>query len=211
MISNITDLRTRLLDAAEALFSERGIRATSIRDITARARANLASVHYHFRSKDGLLEAVLERRAGPVNAERLGRLDALEKGRRRRRAVPVKNIVAAFVEPTIPVLENHPHFLRFVGRLLAEPDPKLRRILLHQFGAVFQRFGAALRKTLPHLPEADLGLRFLFLIGAMAHTWTSRDSFGGMHTGAAMPPRALADHLIEFCTAGFQAAKGGRR
>jgi len=32
-------------------------------------------VHYHFKSKDSLLEAIIERRAGPVNAERLERLN----------------------------------------------------------------------------------------------------------------------------------------
>ncbi|HZF08479.1 MAG TPA: helix-turn-helix domain-containing protein, partial [Thermoanaerobaculia bacterium] len=39
--------RESLMDAAEALFSERGIQAASLRAITERAGANLAAVHYH--------------------------------------------------------------------------------------------------------------------------------------------------------------------
>ena len=60
-----TDLRSvttreALLDCAERLFLERGHAATSLRDITREAHANLAAVNYHFGSKDGLYAAVLE-------------------------------------------------------------------------------------------------------------------------------------------------------
>ncbi len=39
---------------------------------------NLAAVHYHFNSKEGLLEAVVHWRMAPVNQERLKRLEQLE-------------------------------------------------------------------------------------------------------------------------------------
>ncbi|MFW5829861.1 MAG: TetR family transcriptional regulator, partial [Planctomycetota bacterium] len=66
--------RERLLDAAEACFAEIGFHAASVRMITERAGANLAAVHYHFGGKNGLIEAVITRRIGPVQAERLRRL-----------------------------------------------------------------------------------------------------------------------------------------
>ena len=70
--------KDRLLDAAEELFSSRGIDATSLRAITSAAEVNLASVNYHFGSKDGLVKTVFIRRLEPLNNERLELLDALE-------------------------------------------------------------------------------------------------------------------------------------
>ena len=66
--------RESLLDAAESLFSDRGIQAASLRAITEQAGANLAAVHYHFGSKQGLVRAVFSRRLAPLNEERLRRL-----------------------------------------------------------------------------------------------------------------------------------------
>lgn len=42
------------------MFAERGLAATSIRDIAARSRVNHGLIHRHFGSKDGLVAAVLE-------------------------------------------------------------------------------------------------------------------------------------------------------
>jgi AcrR family transcriptional regulator len=57
--------RDRLLAEGWRLFSERGFEATSVRDITAAAGANLAAVSYHFGGKDKLLAAVRAAAAQP--------------------------------------------------------------------------------------------------------------------------------------------------
>src|SRR3954462_8973427 len=44
----------KILDTAEALFMEHGFEATSLRAITTAAGVNLASVNYHFGSKEEL-------------------------------------------------------------------------------------------------------------------------------------------------------------
>ncbi len=56
-----SDTKTRILDAAEKLFAERGFSETSLRLITSKAEVNLASVNYHFGSKKELIRAVLAR------------------------------------------------------------------------------------------------------------------------------------------------------
>ena len=78
-VNNTThDTRDRLLDTAERLFAERGVDATSLRHITTEAEANLASVNYHFGSKEALFRQIFARRIGPINEERLRLLDACE-------------------------------------------------------------------------------------------------------------------------------------
>ena len=60
-MANRSDTKTRILDAAEKLFAERGFSETSLRLITSKAEVNLASVNYHFGSKKELIRAVLAR------------------------------------------------------------------------------------------------------------------------------------------------------
>ena len=49
-----------VLRSSADLFAERGVAATSIRDIAARSRVNHGLIHRHFGSKDGLVAAVLD-------------------------------------------------------------------------------------------------------------------------------------------------------
>ena len=60
----VADTRERLLEAAGQVFSERGFRAATVREIVQKAGgANIAAVNYHFRDKEGLYASVLERSA----------------------------------------------------------------------------------------------------------------------------------------------------
>ena len=67
----------RILQAAEQLFSERGIDAVSLREITQAADVNIAAVHYHFGSKAAVLDKIFERRARPIAEARLRLLAAV--------------------------------------------------------------------------------------------------------------------------------------
>lgn len=53
--------RTRILDAAYAIFCERGYRATTMQDIADRAGVAVQTTYFSFRTKDGLLQAVHDR------------------------------------------------------------------------------------------------------------------------------------------------------
>ena len=52
------EARNRLLDAALALFADKGFAKTSTREIAQAAQANIASISYYFGDKDGLYRAV---------------------------------------------------------------------------------------------------------------------------------------------------------
>lgn len=56
-----SETESRLLDAAEAVFAERGYRAATTAAIAQRAGLNKTLIHYYFRSKEGLFRAMMER------------------------------------------------------------------------------------------------------------------------------------------------------
>jgi TetR/AcrR family transcriptional regulator, acrAB operon repressor len=52
--------RAALLEAALALFSSQGYRATSVRDIAERAGVSTGSVYHHFRDKEAIFQTLLD-------------------------------------------------------------------------------------------------------------------------------------------------------
>ncbi len=56
------DARELLLDAAVALFAERGIAGTTIAEIAAKAKVTPAMVHYYFTNRGRLLDAIVKER-----------------------------------------------------------------------------------------------------------------------------------------------------
>ncbi len=64
-----------LLDAAQAVFAEDGLRAASLRAIARRAGCDPALIYYHFASKEALFAALLRRRFPQLLVEMKGLAD----------------------------------------------------------------------------------------------------------------------------------------
>lgn len=65
----------RIVDAADQLFYRRGYERTSFSDIANAVKISRGNFHYHFKSKDEILEAVIDRRLADTR-EMLGRWEA---------------------------------------------------------------------------------------------------------------------------------------
>lgn len=160
--------KERILDAAERLFAEKGVDASSLRQVTGAAGVNVAAIHYHFGSKEELLRAVIGRRFDPVNQERLKQLDRLETAG----APPdVEAILRAFLEPALDMLdalgEQGSLLARLVARIYSDASEPLKNVLMTQFRDVFTRFVEALMTALPELPPAEVVLRFQYTAGVL--------------------------------------------
>lgn len=202
------DTRDRILDVAERMFGERGFAATSLRDITTDAGANVASVNYHFGSKEALLTEVLERRLKPINERRLELLDAVET-RAGNEPPELEAVIRAFLSPPFHLQrlwgEQGRGFLRLVGRIHSETNEEFRTNFVKQFDVVLQRFTTALRRALPQLDEADLSWRMLFMVGSMAFTMTWGPTLVAREAGAARDPEDVLESLVLYAAAGMAA------
>ena len=107
MARKAEETRERILDAAEALFAKRGFDGVTVRQIMSEAGADVALAYYHFKSKRDLFDAVLLRRVGTLNDLRLKALEQVEQ-RHADDQPSVEEIIAAFTEPLLQILENDP-------------------------------------------------------------------------------------------------------
>lgn len=206
------DTRERLLDAAERLFADDGIGRTSLRAITLAAGVNVAAIHYHFGSKEALLEAVLTRRIAPVNRERLQRLAAIEAPAGDG-ALPLEALVEAFLAPVLRLVweSGSERLAVLFGRLDMEPVELVAPLMREQFGEVARRFRTALGRSLPGLSEAEIAWRLHYAVGAVGHLLVTRRhaevayDFGLDEVDEATTLR----RLVAFCAAGFRAPAAG--
>ena len=198
----MTDTKDKILNAAERLIGEQGYAATSLRQIIAEAGVNLAAVHYHFGSKEDLLDAVVARKVTPVNEARIARLERVE-AEAGNGPPAVETVLESFFLPTAEIANRNPDFVRLMGRLLTEG--MMPRLVEKHFHATGLRFVAALRRAIPELPQEELIWRVHFMVGAMAHTMCSAPSFLRMQGDRAdFEPRMK--RLVTFLSAGFRAS-----
>jgi AcrR family transcriptional regulator len=203
-----SDTKKLILDVAERLFADRGFSATSLRELTSEAGTNVASVNYHFGSKEALLAAVLERRLRPINERRLDILDKLEHTAGEH-PLNLEDVLRAFLTPPFHKRrewgEGGRNFMRLMGRIHSETNKEFRASFIRQFDTVFRRFIVALRRSLPHLDDADVSWRMLFLVGSMAFTMTWAESMPLVDREASRDPEELLESLVQFGAAGMAA------
>lgn len=202
------DTRSRILDVAEELFGESGLDRVSIRDITRKARANLAAINYHFGTKEDLIAAVFERRVLPVNAARLTALDLVEKAAGRR-TPRLEDILEAFIRPALQssLAESRggAAFAKLFGRCLSEPSPEVEVLLKKQFEPMAARMQAALKRSLPRLSRSEIFWRMKFTYGALHHWLLTKEKFRPDWV-QEVDLESQTQKLISFAAAGFRSA-----
>lgn len=105
----------KLLTAAHELFVERADHAATVSEICTRADVNVAMVKYCFGSKDGLLDALLERVLGGLSGE-IDRLSALDLPPDEKLRRHVGEIVRNYV--------RYPYVNRLMNGRLMQGDPE---------------------------------------------------------------------------------------
>lgn len=204
-----TDTKTALLDAAERLFARDGIAESSLRAITSKAGANLASVNYHFGSKEGLVRAVFARRLEPLNRQRLGSLEkCLEQG---QGVTDLHCLLQAFVQPAMTMMRSQDagdrEFVKLLGRTLFEPTGELRSVVVEEFREVSERFSTAIAQALPAAPSEEIVWRFHFMVGSVAHTVAAETMLNHrlecLHLDQDASADSITNRLVDFLLSGW--------
>jgi len=203
------ETRTRILDAAEALFMQHGFEGTSMRQLTSKAGVNLAAVNYHFGSKDALIEAVFRRRLDPMNAARSAALQALEAA---SPAPSPEAIIRAFIGESLRMIEDSKsggrNFIRLLGRTYTEPSRPIRVLIGQLYAPTMERYKSAFERALPQMPREELVWRIHFMFGTLSYTLAATDAvqlIAGCKPEDRHDARLLEDRLTAFLAAGLTA------
>src|SRR3546814_15285151 len=127
------------------MFAEHGYRAVSLRSITRACDANIAAVHYHFGSKEALLERIFEARCSTMNDERLRLLGACAPGP--GRPPRLEQILNAYLRPALVLPggdERARRFMRPRAALAQEKGDRPPKLLEEHFTSVAGDVGKAL-------------------------------------------------------------------
>ncbi len=147
-----------LLDAAEVLFAEKGVDATSVADVAAAAGASVGAVYHHFRDKQTLLYAVFERMADQLHATMREAVDPA-----RWVGASVLDVLEGYLEFSLELGRNRPSS-KGAGIEAARQDPVLddrMRALYAEINDELMQLLLARRDEVGH-PEPELALAFVF-------------------------------------------------
>jgi AcrR family transcriptional regulator len=184
--------RERLLDCAERLFAERGLRGVSLRAINAEAGLSPAALHYHFGTQEALVEALLERRMAALMARRAALLEALDEA---PQPPTVRQVLETLIEPMAALLREEGEaglrYVQLVSRLHAEGDIDHAWVIGRHPDGV-ERIGPLMRAALPDVPEPTLLLRAKWAIDLMLFSLAQ----GPAVFGEGLDP--YVSHLLDF-------------
>jgi AcrR family transcriptional regulator len=197
-----------VFNAAERLFALHGFQNVSVRDITAEAGVNLASVNYHFGSKDALLFEIFRRRTSELNRERARMLH--EANDRHQGKPPVREILEAYFTPPLrwAAPDNDRRIsVQFIIRARSEGTEEMREALRNDVSHL-ERFANALIAARPDLPREEVYWRLHFCLG-MVHNnrFVEFDRLHHLSGGLTREGdvAALLRRMLDFAEAGFTA------
>lgn len=203
------EVKARLLNTAEDLFAQKGFDATSVRDITSQAKCNVAAINYHFSTKFNLYTEVFRCRLIEM---RQIRIESIDKAMSQTKPPPtlralISAFAIAFLEPILDKSTGR-RFLKIMVREMNDPRLPRDMFVKEIVTPTLTSLGQALTKLCPHLDQKQIFLSIISLVGQLIHVIRINEMFDmGDFVGEQAPSLSeMVDHIVEFSTAGIQAA-----
>lgn len=202
--------RQRLIEAAAQGFADHGIQAASLVEITRQAgQRNRGAVHYHFRSREGLLAAILDEHADFM---------AVRQGELLDRAMEqpdddVGSVIEVIVRTCVEVAESSVggrNYLKIVAEL-SEQDPatytpEIENALVRSGG--YQVYAVLMERSLRAVDGLDEEVRdhrillmTSFVLGSIARRVRGLDSADSPGSRPQLDTARFVEDLIAMASA----------
>lgn len=195
-----------ILDAAETVFGTHGFDGGSMREIAEVAGVAQALLHYHYKNKQTLYEAVFERRAEAIRDARKSRLDELFAS---HKSASLDDVLAILFMPLEELTGEKRGNLRNYVQMLAEVtirgDERSTAIVERFYDPSAEHFIKAFRKVVPHLSRENASWAYLFAIGARMQAHAPNNRAARLIGGSRATPSSAYKLLAPFVAAGIHA------
>ncbi|USU03467.1 TetR family transcriptional regulator [Sphingomonadaceae bacterium OTU29LAMAA1] len=158
----------QIFDAAEALFAQRGLYGVTLKEVAQQVGVHQSLLHYYFKDKKELFDAVIARRAPVTIERRLATLDAYE--REAAGKPTVEGALHAYLDADLDLYGNGDIGWRNFGMLGAQMSNTAEwgaDLMDTHFDAVVLRLIQILKQALPGCAEEDLFWGYHFVTGGL--------------------------------------------
>jgi AcrR family transcriptional regulator len=194
------ETRERILNCAGEVFADKGFEAATVREICAKAGANIAAVNYHFRSKEGLyIEAV---QAAHCAQDDFGFSDEAK-------SLPRERKLGLFVRGMMEHMWDHerPDWqLQIVMREMTRPTEACVELVRNFIGPKFELLHGILREFLPDATDRELNLAAFSVVGQCL-LYRFHRPIGRLLVGeqeySSYTVEEIAEHITRFCIHGL--------
>ncbi|MBC8377945.1 MAG: TetR/AcrR family transcriptional regulator [Planctomycetes bacterium] len=207
----IEDVQSRLLDSAEKLFCQKGFDRVSVRELTAEANCNIASVNYHFGSKEKLYTEMFRRQfTAMIN----GHLETINCVLADSEST-LEGMLRAVIEPAIRRISQNERGGQVMKLLIREimnqhidPEPICKEMKTK----FFDELGKAILRFVPEIPEEKILMVTFSFDGVVLHPFLFMDFYENMMPGFEVGK--LIEHMVKFVAAAIRgyaepSGKGG--
>jgi TetR/AcrR family transcriptional regulator len=146
--------RERILKAADRVFGEVGFDGATVRKIADISKTNKALIHYHFNSKEGLFESVLDQYFEELSKDLHGTL--ISDG-------PLSDRIIRMFDRYIDFLEKNRSFVHIIHREISG-GKQMKRVIAHMI-PLFQFVLQGIRGAYPKTRAGDLSAEHLLVSG----------------------------------------------
>ena len=196
------DTRDRILNAASALFAEKGYRGTTVAMICRTAKANIAAVNYHFGSKEKLYQQAWRHAHDQILAQfpPNGGVATDRPAAERLRGMIRAGLQRAMLGDAIE--------WRIMRNEMANPTGLLRQVIDDAISPIRQMTQRILRELLgPKATGLDVELCEICVVAPLMHVTHHRqaekhEGLAPIFTEAMMDE--VADHFTAFASAGIR-------
>ncbi|MEJ0027652.1 MAG: TetR/AcrR family transcriptional regulator [Rhizomicrobium sp.] len=198
----------RILNAAEQLFAEFGYHGVTLKDVASRIGVSSTLIHYHFKGKESIFEAVWARRA-PLSAR--NRLEAMRRYAEEVGGnVTVEGALRAWINTDLNVqIEDEENWASF-GKIAAQANSTAgwgAEKMTKYFDPVALALIDLLKKAMPNCDEERIYWGYHFLSGAMTHNMARTGRLDSLSHGICSSDDfiSIREHMAAFMAAGFRA------
>jgi AcrR family transcriptional regulator len=195
----------KLLDAAELLFSQRGLYGVTLRDIALHVGVHTTLMHYYFEDKLALFKAVFARRAAVTSGRRM---EALAEYERQAAGKPtVAGALHVFLDTDFDLYiergEGWRNYAAFCAQLANTPEGA--ELFDEHFDPVVLRLVGILERALPGLAKDDIFWGYHFVTGSLMHSLARSGRLDRLSGGLCKSDdlNAVKARMADFMAAGF--------